>query len=208
MWNWDPDALRYIDDASNYLTRAQMLAMEAQSIAFAHAQLASFAEAYAQGSLRYAAFINSFKTEIKSEYIRQYLLGIGGRAQMTQRDWGALGGMLREQYKWIDGFAADLADGLLTDKQLAARAGMYANSAREAFENARARLIKKWGADEEAWDITPGPTNCDDCLFHESEGWKPVGYFPLPGGGFTQCLTNCHCSKRYRKGATGEEYEG
>ena len=100
----------------------------------------------AQGVLNAGDFGALFREEIKKEYIRQYLLGIGGRDQMTAADWGSIGGMLREQYRFLDGFLAEIAAGNLTEAQIMARARMYINSAREAYERAHGRVAGKLGA--------------------------------------------------------------
>ena len=112
------------------------------------------------------------REEIKKEYLRQYVLGRGGKGSMTQADWGSVGGMLIEQYhgtkkhKGLDGFYAAVKAGDLSEDQIRARAAMYVNSAREGFERGQAR----------AFGI-------------------PLDKLPMiPGRGDTQCLTNCACS--------------
>ena len=105
----------------------------------------------------------AMRQEIKDEYIRQYLLGRGGLSQMTQADWGSIGGMLREQYRYLDRFAGEIAEGQLTEGQNKRRSQMYVNSAREAY----------WRAAGQA------------------HGWPKLPAYP--GDGSTQCLTNCRC---------------
>ena len=103
---------------------------------------------------------------IKESYIQEYLLGRGGVSQMLAQDYGSIGGMIADQYRYLDGFAADIANGNLTAGQIEMRAAMYARSSREAFERGKGR----------AWGV-------------------PDGKLPAyPGDGSTQCLTNCACS--------------
>lgn len=145
-----------------------------------------------------------FQQELKEEYIRQYVLGRGGLGQMAQADWGRLGSMLKEQYKYLNGFEQAIADGTLSEAQIAARGRMYTNSAREAFEKARSRVAEKAGQDEILWVVDTSKENCEDCLANQAMGWQLVEDNPyggcVPGSGCTQCLTNCGCSLQYRKG--------
>jgi len=140
---------------------------------------------------------------IKDEYTQQYLLGRGGLSQMTQADWGSIGGMVADQYRYLGGFAREVAVGNLSEAQVAARSRMYINSGREAFERARGRTEDE--ADEVAWTLNPAE-HCPDCLDLAALGWQPrepwpftvAGGMAIPGSGATQCLTNCRCFLDYR----------
>ncbi len=83
---------------------------------------------------------------------------------MTPRDWGSLGRMLRDQYHYLDGFAADVAAGKLSEAQIRARAQMYMDAGHLAFERGRA----------EAFGMPTLPA--------------------YPGSGDTACLTHCRCN--------------
>lgn len=80
----------------------------------------------------------SMREALRDTYVAEYLAGRGGRNAMTQADWGRLGHMLREQYTYLNDFAADVAAGKLSEAQIAARAASYFNSATQAFERGRA----------------------------------------------------------------------
>jgi hypothetical protein len=51
-----------------------------------------------------------------------------------------MGGVLGDQYQHLDEFAARIAAGQYSEKQIAAISRMYINSTREAFERAGARI--------------------------------------------------------------------
>ena len=57
---------------------------------------------------------------------------------MTQSDWGRVGGLLSNQYRYLDNFAQEIANGTLTEAQIGARSGLYVDSATQAFERAKA----------------------------------------------------------------------
>jgi hypothetical protein len=178
-----------------------------QSIAASGTAADDLARLVAGGGLSPADFSLLARQEIKEEYLRQYLLGRGGLAQMKPADYGSIGGMLKEQYKYFNQFAKDIADGKLSEEQIAARMRMYTNSSREAYERAHQRNAKDVGMDEESWELGAAE-HCDDCVELNGEGWQPIGHFQfLPGSGHTQCLTNCQCEIAYRNSKTEETYD-
>jgi len=103
------------------------------------------------------------RQQIKDQFIAQYLLGRGGRAAMTQADWGRLGAMLKTQYGFLQRFEQDLIDGKLSEAQAKMRLRMYLKAATQAHE--RALAIAK--------GIPPLPA--------------------YPGDGKTICRANCQC---------------
>jgi hypothetical protein len=149
--------------------------------------------------LSVADWKKAMRQEIKDEYIRQYLGGIGGRDQMTQARWGQVGGMLSEQYKHLDGFADDLEN--LSEAQIRARSRMYVHSSKEGFERAQKQVKIGAGAEEERWNLTDAE-NCQDCIDFAARGWVLIEDDVFdgcePGSGCTECLTNCMCFKTYR----------
>ena len=217
-WHWNILANRYQDDLTGqFISHAHVLELIDQSMLTATYVTDSLAGFVASGTLNALDWKVAFQAEIKGEYIRQYLAGIGGRNVMTQADWGSIGGMLKEQYGYLNGFYDDIAAGRLTEGQIRARMAMYINSGREAYERAHGRSATKWGADEVAWIINPAVDNCPTCEGRALMGWMPKnedGSFPSmdgpvwPGSGASECLTNCKCSLVYRNSKTDEIFEG
>lgn len=199
-WKWNEKAARYmwVNGKTRFLSRAQVMSWVDASLRASTQATSTLAQLAHDKMLSPADWQTAMRREIKDEYIRQYLLGRGGRDQMTSKDWGKLGAMLKEQYKYLDGFQADVAAGNLTQDQIRARSEMYVNSAREAYERTQGAVAERWGADQERWVIDPTAENCGDCIAYQAEGWQAIGYFPFPGDGSTQCLTNCRCHKEYR----------
>lgn len=206
-WGWDPRAKRYRDvETGRFMPRSEVMAWVEESISASSMAADQLVDFVVGGVVSPADFQALFREELKREYIRQYLLGIGGREQMTPRDWGSIGGMLAEQYRFLPGFIEEIAAGTLTPEQIAARARMYVNSAREAYERAHGRNAKAVGMTEELWVVSPALEHCGDCLDYEAMGWQPLGTFPIPGDGSTQCKTNCGCQKLYRNPETGQMF--
>ena len=199
-WVWDPRVQRYRDlTTGRFLSNANALDLVKGSLDVSGAVSDQMGQMVAENLVSPAHWKSAFREEIKREYIRQYELGIGGRAQMASRDWGSIGGMLKEQYSHLDKFEDQIAAGELTEAQITARSRMYTNSAREAYERAQGRVAEKQGMTEQLWVVNYALENCDDCLALEAQGWVSIGTYPnIPGDGRTQCKTNCGCSLEYR----------
>lgn len=163
-FEWVSSTKRYRDTETGRFISASTVRDWAQGSLDVTSNNASLlAERVAGGELSPADWNALFREDIKREYIRQYIAGRGGQGNMTASDWGSLGGMLAEQYRYLDAFAAEIAEGSLTVGQIGVRARMYIASAREAYERANARA------------------------------YGVVGLPYYPGDGSTACLTNCKC---------------
>ena len=205
-WGWDPTAKRYRDlDTGRFMLRSEVLAWVEESLDASTVATDQLAQFVIDGVVSPADFGLLMRQELKEEYIRQYLLGIGGRAQMTPADWGSIGGMLADQYRYLDRFVDEIATGELPPGSLLLRVRMYVNSAREAYERAHLKNANALGMVEENW-VLGDAEHCSDCVAFAGMGWQPIGTFPFPGEGATECLTNCKCHKIYRDPASGRMY--
>lgn len=202
-WRFDAGSARYRDaDSGRFMSADRVREFVRRSLTGSTTASNELAGLVADARLTSGDWRTLMREELKHEYIRQYLLGRGGLGQMKASDWGRIGGMLADQYRYLEGFAAQVAG--LTEAQIKSRvfrSAMYFNSAREAFERAQAVAVKRAGLDEERWRRDPAAESCGDCEDNEGQGWQPVGTFPFPGDGNTQCLTNCQCHKEYRRSA-------
>ena len=166
-WKWNEKAARYYDtDTGRFLSRSQALGYVEQSIAATESATDLLASYVADDMLSPGDWRLLMREEIKREYIREYMLGKGGRAQMTQADWGSIGGMLKEQYTYLDAFAEQVGE--MSEAAIRSRSRMYIRSAREAYERGNARA--------------------------QSGGVLELPAYP--GDGQTVCLTNCKCNWR------------
>lgn len=166
----------------------------------------TMAQMVSDGAISPGGWSDALRQEIKDNYITQYAVGRGGRQQMTQTDWGSIGGMLKEQYSYLAGFSAEVEAGELSEGQIYARARMYINSSREAYERGLSRAAESRPYSEHRWSLGAAE-HCDDCVAIAGEGWIAVdepfvapstGAEALPGSGDTICLTNCQCHIEYR----------
>jgi len=116
VWIWLPDLQRYRDlTTGRFASEPEVMEWVATSIRGSSVVTDTLTQQLAQRQLRLGAWQRLMRQEIKDEYIRQYLLGRGGLEQMTQVDWGSIGGMLKEQYGWLDKFVAEIEMGRLSE---------------------------------------------------------------------------------------------
>lgn len=163
-WNYDTRSHRYRDsDSGRWLSQTGVKGLVQQSINAAADNVTGIAQLAGSKQLSPADFNRLMWEEIKYSHIRQYALGRGGLPQMTQVDWGSIGGMLADQKRYLDRFSAQI--GNLSEAEIAARARMYIASSREAYERGKVR----------AYGIAVNDL--------------PV----YPAQGSSKCLTNCRC---------------
>jgi hypothetical protein len=210
IYFWDSSVGRYRGQDGRFVARSTIDSFVSRSLAASRNVSDTLGQLVSNGLVNVDDWKLSFRQEIKDEYIRQYLTGKGGLEQMISKDWGSIGGMLKEQYGYLDGFAQDIAAGNLSEAQIMARSDMYINSASEALERAKERVATSLGFDLVEWVVDTSLENCDDCLNFQSMGVVPVDEDPYdgayPGSGDTQCLTNCGCHLEYSNSDSGEEY--
>jgi hypothetical protein len=200
---WDPTVARFRDELGRFVAEETVQGYIDASIRSSTTVADSLSEMVSEGLLTPAQFERQMREEMKREYIRNYLLGAGGRGQMGYDDWGSIGGSLSFQYRKLADFVSEIAEGDLSEAQIRARAEMYLNSARQAFEKAKFKAKEAAGYDEMRWVVNPAIENCDGCLEFEAMGWQKIKDQPYggcrPGTGCTPCLTNCGCLIEYQK---------
>lgn len=178
-WRFHPGSLRYYITkegaaalgvkAGTFVGAARVASIRDQLIDARKARVTALSLDYAQSGKTPAdltKWAEGMRDEIRSVTIAQYLLARGGREAMTPSDWGRIGGLIANQYKYLNGFIERIDNGRYSDKQIALIARMYAASSVRAFEL--------------------GKVN------QQGIGDLPA----MPGDGGTICLSNCRCRWR------------
>jgi hypothetical protein len=137
------------------------------------AQTSALASRLVNDEITRAEWVKGMRDVIKQTYIDQYVMAKGGRGNLTQADYGRIGAMVKEQYKFLQGFERDIKNGKMTGGQIAVRSSLYVDSSTQAFERSRA----------------------------ESLGVPKLPQYP--GDGATVCRTNCKCHWEIQERAGG-----
>jgi len=201
-FKFDPKRGEYINNANGTIVKQDALETEIDAyIGYVGDNIAFQTQRLVDGKISIPAWQRAMRKEMRDSWRTQYILGAGGVEQMTQADWGRIGGRLNQQYKYLNGFADAIVDADFTDdkeaKKILDRASMYAD-ARTSFYDGRTSVKKRADFKEERRVlIANDKNNCANCEEFASRGWVKIGTLPEPGQG-SQCLTRCRCDKEYR----------
>ena len=148
------------------------------------------------GKMSIADWQRAVRVEIKDMHRATVSVARGGYRQMSQSDWGWVGVALMAQYRYLDNFAADIANGRQPlDGRLMTRARMYGEAARGSHEEMVRRMSGLIGLNEER-RVLGIADHCPGCLEQADLDWQPYG--TLPPIGSQDCLTHCKCHFEYR----------
>ena len=140
QWTWyGPPVYRYRDERGRFVALNTIQDWASQSISNSQAAMGDLAAQLSDGSISLQQWQTEMRARLRQDMIQQYTLGRGGIGEMTPQDNGSIGGVLAEQYRYLDGFAERIAAGQHSEAQIAALSRMYFNSTHEAFERAMAR---------------------------------------------------------------------
>lgn len=200
-WVWSVAAHRYRNvRTGRFIGATEMLGLRDTFLDAQRASAADLAERLIQNDMTVGQWERIMRRDIKTSYIDQYVLAHGGRGTMTQADWGRIGAMVKEQYRYLDGFAQAIADGNLTEGQIRMRSQMYHDSSVQAYERAAAQILGvprlpaypgdgstachtncrcHWriepvnGGWDCYWIVDPAAEHCDDCI-ERGDQWNPL----------------------------------
>lgn len=160
MWEWLDKAKEFINKAlDRVLSRPDIEQLIIKNQEIYTTGVDALTTSLVSDQISLADWETGMRELIKREYIQLYLLGRGGRDNMTYLDNSSIGGMLREQYRYLHQFAREIGSGNLTPGQILARARMYIRSSREGYNRATGRA---YGIPEGALPAYPGDgTSCE-----------------------------------------------
>jgi hypothetical protein len=147
----------------------------------------------------------AMRRHVKNTHLNAIALERGGWANMTPADYGRAGQIIREQYGYLKGFAADIASGKQRlDGTLGVRARLYSQAARTSLYKSKAANMRL--------EVTHVRTrrsardSCRQCLDLDGKVFRINDpSFPLPGQRI--CRANCQCHLEYLSMGEGDEYQ-
>lgn len=147
--------------------------------------LRALSQQYMDGKLDAGAWQEAVKQRLRASHTLAAGVAMGGKANMTPRDWGRVGALTKEQYKYLSRFAEELAAG---KRMNFGRIDLYARAVRSTYLNTKefrydARLKGRW--------VLHSRESCAGCLAQAERGVQFVSDFPAIGS--HECLHNCLC---------------
>mgnify|MGYP000866481416 CR=1 FL=1 len=201
LWIWEDALKRYRHtDTGRFIGAAEMMDLRDEFMARQKLIMSEAVDKYRAGSLSLTELRDRMKYIVKQTTIDMYAMGAGGRNNLSQRDWGRIGAMVKDQYNFLRGFVNQIAEGRLSQKQIESRMAMYINSANEALWKALTRdygfSLPAYPGDGSTscltncrctWNITKVPDgydcywilgdaeHCDECR-ERAVTWSPWKY--------------------------------
>lgn len=133
---------------------------------------------------------------LKILHTQQYLLGVGGEAQIRQGDYEAIASELLAQYQYLQNFALNLTQGKVSPPQFKVRLGMYASATKVSFYRGEKEAARRSGLDGARRILGATDHHCAQCLEYAARGVVPIDELVFPTQE-CQCRTNCLCSLVY-----------
>lgn len=199
-YRWAPNAGstgRYVNRATGrYVSELTVRADLDQYIANKAPRFDALANQLRNREISLADWQLQMRNEMRAMHNAAAMVAKGGREQMTPADWGRVGRELRDQYGYLDKWAAQIANGEAPlDGRANVRAKLYGQAARGTYEQERRAVAADKGNDEEM-RILHAKESCKGCISFAGY-WAPLG--ALPKIGSQDCTTNCLCTFEYRR---------
>jgi len=143
---------------------------------------------------------------LKRQALQSVALVSGGWDQVTQRDYGRVGAMLRGQYAKLAGLTGEIAAGTVSPAQAMNRTHMYLGETRSlAISVEREHLPPPPPGKTriERRILDPQAAHCVQCPGYYRAGWQPAGTLPSPGMA-CDCDGNCRCTLISKEVPTGD----
>ena len=202
-WSFDPATAEHVSrETGKRIPIGDMRPVFDDHVRAVRSRVQMNAASLVDGRINAAEFERRMRADVKALHIQGRLLGVGGRDQMTQSEWGKVGYKLRGEYRYLGGFVRDIEAGRLSDAGIIDRAGKYAgSSAVDQFEEARRGAQKKAGYTEKRRIAANDAGTCSTCREEAARGWVGIDE---PGFriGHTSCQSRDRCTIEYRRAGT------
>jgi hypothetical protein len=197
QFSYDPRTRRYHDTSSGRFLKGSDVRAAVDSIIDKEAvKVRTLSSQLVAGQINLAEWQIQMAANLKSLHVAMALAANGGIKNSSPGDLGYIGGLVKEQYKFLRDFAKQIKTGeQKLDGTLAARAELYVQAARGTHEKVKDRAAKIGGAMEER-SILGLADHCQDCLGEAAKDWSPIG--SLIPVGERICKARCHCRMEQR----------
>jgi hypothetical protein len=208
-YRWEPTAGvsgRYRDTSTGRYVQGATVRRELDRYLDTADPAKALAEALRGRQLSVADWEVAMRRHVKNTHLNAIALERGGWANMTPADYGRAGQIIREQYGYLRGFAADIASGKQRlDGTLGVRAKLYSQAGRNSYYRSKAANMSDKVTHQ--MSVRSARDSCRQCLDLDRKVFRiDDASFPLPGR--RVCNHNCQCHIAYLTlGSDGESYE-
>lgn len=195
-WSYDPISGRYRGENGRFLSQKAIEALIDGRINKLSTQLKDFTKRLIDGSITIDQWQGSVREALKPAHIQAAMVGAGGKAAISQAEYGRIGQKLRGEYAYLQKFAAGLLANSISAPAALARIGLYAESVRASWWEGLSIRRAREGYSLMRRVLDSQAQHCQDCLVYSSKGMVPIGTVPLPGQRCA-CRVKCKCSVQY-----------
>ena len=196
-YSFSTSASRYRSTATGqFVSRQRILDLLDGQITSAENRIGALTTSFVEGQLAPAMYQVQMRDELRRLHIQNASLGAGGLDKPSQREYGRMGAMLRDDYRRITNLITDVQAGKATLPQALNRVQGYIGSARVNFyaaeRDAAAEGARQRGVSLEERRRLGVAEHCGDCVSFAALGWQPLGVLYPPGVG-SSCTSHCRC---------------
>lgn len=204
---WDKKAGRYrYADTKRFLGRDAVATLTQKRIDQVRQDINTIGDLLVSRKISLATWQEATARSLKELHVQSYILNRGGKAQVTQADYLAMGRELKRQYGFLRQFATDINRGYsigdrgqqtpMTVGRFRARLELYGNSGKAAATQGEAEAQRDRGAIAMKRKLGAVDRHCPSCLSYAAAGIQPTGALPLPTQE-CECGNRCRCSVQW-----------
>jgi len=206
-YRWEPNAGvsgRYRDERGRFVA-SSTVRRELDRYLDTADPAKALAEALRGRQVSLADWEVAMRRHVKNTHLNAIALERGGYANLTHSDYGRAGQIIREQYGYLKGFAADIASGKQRlDGTLGVRAHLYSQAGRNSYYRSKAENISDRVTHQRS--IRGKRDSCWQCVELDRKVFRiDDSSFPLPGR--RVCNHNCGCHVEYLRLGDDGGYE-
>lgn len=163
-------------------------------------EAARLAASYKSKSLSLIEFETGMRELLKSAHIIAASVGKGGRARMTQTDWGRVGAKIKWQNGYLSKFARKIERGAVSDIATVSRARSYASSIymsyARTYRESQTEFVQEGKNPALVRLVTNSQEGCQECADDEARGWVSVD--DMGELGTRLCGDFCKCDLEFQ----------
>lgn len=198
VYRWDGRVNQYVASTGRFVSRAQVRGIIDGVLQQELKDARARSLALRAGTLSLETWRAEMRAMIKNVHLMSGAAAKGGWAQLTPQDYGAIGAIVKSEYRYLERLAQGIAAGTISlDGRVVNRAMMYAEAGRQTYHTIERLAMRRAGYVFEQNILDRAAESCAMCEAQTARGWVPIG--DLVQVGARTCLRRCRCRLDYRK---------
>jgi hypothetical protein len=195
---WDARRARYrYQDGSLVPAKSVRFALD-KALSSSSRRVYETSVALKEGRISLRSWEQAMRKSIKDTQLYSAAMARGGWQNMSKRDFGRTGPLVRRQYAYLKRFAAQIEVGATPlDGVFLRRAELYTEAGWSTYTMFEELNHRERGYDQEKNVLDPSAKHCRGCRLVASYGWVVIG--SLTPIGMRPCKNRDRCHMIYRK---------